>query len=92
MLTGEATTMFNKQASVPVNEVEVTRTLETLKNQPDGILEVSPAILNQLAQTMASQDFAALKLDLADAQWQAKNADRLNQPSTQPPARYRLWP
>ena len=84
--------MFKLRGSIPVNEQEVQRALEALKNQPGGILEVSPAILNQLAQTMASQDFAALKLDLADAQWQAKNADRLNQPSAQVPARYRLWP
>ena len=86
--------MINTHGSIPPNEVEVTRALETLKNQPGGILEVGEAILNQLAQTMASQDFAALKLDLADAQWQTENAERLNQPSTQPPARDRLrpWP
>ena len=84
--------MFNKRVSIPVNEDEVQKALASLKQQPGGILDLSPVILNQLAHGMKPQDFAALKLDLADAQWQTENADRLNQPSAQPPARYRLWP
>ena len=86
--------MIKRQGSIPVNENEVRRALETLQNQPGGILNLGPAILNQVAQGMEPQDFAALKLDLADAQWQAKNANRLNQPSSEPRPRNRLrpWP
>ena len=86
--------MFKRRGSTPVNENKVQSVLETLKNQPGGVLEVSQQSLSQLAQGMEPQDFAALKLDLADAQWQARNVDRLNQPGVPPPARYRLrpWP
>ena len=65
--------MFNRQTSIPADEAVVAKALDSLKNRPGGILRLGPAVLDQLAQTMAWQDFAALKLDLADAQQLAKN-------------------
>ena len=70
--------MFRREGSIPVNEAAVDRALEMLKNQPGGILHVTKAVLDQLAQTMAAHDFADLKLDVADAKWLADNADRLD--------------
>ena len=71
--------MFKHKGSIPVDEAAVAEALETLKNHTGGILNVSVAILNQLGSMMASEDFAALKLEVADAQWLAKNADRLGE-------------
>ena len=84
--------MFKRRGSIPADEIVVAKALETLSNQPGGLLAVGPAILSQMAQTMAPQDFDAPKLDLADAQWLVKNADRLDEIRTDPASRDRFRP
>ena len=85
-----AVSVINRHGSTPVDEDAVAKVLDALKNQPGGILNVSRSTLNKLAETMTPHDFAALKFDLADAQWQAENTDRLDQLSETPASRNRL--
>lgn len=84
--------VFKRHGSIPVNENAVRTALETLKNQPGGILAVSRRSLGQLAERMQPQDFAALKLDLGDAQ-QSAGSDGSAEPVQPPISRSSLpWP
>ena len=86
--------MFKREGSIPVDEAVVAEAVDILRNQPGGILHVGEENLAQFQQSMEPRDFAALKLDLADAQWLEVNAERLTATKDECSARHRLrpWP
>jgi hypothetical protein len=57
--------VFEHRSSIPVDEAAVAAALEILRLMPGGIEYVSVAVLTLFARTMAWQDFAALRLEVA---------------------------